>query len=299
MTFPPDAERMSAELRDELARNDARRKVIDPRTMPLRFHHLKAMGRSAAHAFEAFQGDGDETLATRLGAGAHAILLGKSVRLFDKPARNGKGGKAPRSGEQWDTFCRENPGATILIRSEWDTAMRVASAIRSNPEAESWLTSPGAVYETSIQWAQGGRARQSTPDIRCPVRITEVKTTRSAAPDQFKWDVKRFCYHAQLVDQRNAALAKFGTAPRELCIIAVEKKRPFVVQTYRLTERDIEQGERIMRFWFEQYMNAERSNYWGGYAAGTLDLDLPSDDDDPGEIAFGDDETDEDDEDLA
>lgn len=283
-------EQMTAELRDELARNEARRKLVDPRTMPLRFHHLKAAGRSAAHAFEAFQGDGDETLATRLGTGAHSLLLGKPVALFDKPAKNGKGGKAPRQGEQWDAFRAENPGSTILIRSEYDTAVRVATAIRSNPEAAEWLSAPGVCYEQSIQWSQGGRARQSTPDIRCPCRVTEVKTTKCAAPDRFKWDVKRYAYHAQLVDQRNAALAKFGVAPQELCIIAVEKKRPFVVQTYRLTPGDIEQGEKLLRFWFEQYMNAERSDSWGGYAVGTLDLDLPGDDDEPSGIVFSDDD---------
>ena len=172
-----------------------------------------------------------------------------------------------------------------MSRKEHDEAIRIVTAIRNNPEAREWLEAPGVSYERTIEWTQSGRARRSTPDLRCPYRITEVKTTRSAAPSQFRWDVKRFCYHAQLVDQRNAAAA-CNRRPEELCIIAVEKTRPYVVQTYRLTPRDIELGEQILGAWFNAFRVAEDSDAWGGYADGTIDLDVPDDDDD-GEIVFG------------
>lgn len=292
MTLPPEALALSAELRDELLRNEPRRKLIDPRTVPLRFHHLKAIGSCPAKCFESFQTDGEDTLAKRLGSGTHATLLGQPTAVFDMPAKKGKG-RAPRNGEQWEEFKAKHSGSTILSRKEQDEAIRMVTAIRNNPEAAKWLTAPGVVYEQTIRWSQSGRARQSTPDIRCPVRVTEVKTTRSAAPHQFRWDVKRFCYHAQLVDQRNAVFAQTGVMPSELCIIAVEKTRPYVVQTYRLTPRDIELGEQILGSWFEAYRVAEDSNSWDGYAYGTLDLEVPDDSDD-GDIVFGADEPDDD-----
>ena len=283
---------LTAELRDELARNDYRARRVDPRTKPLRFHNLKAMGRSAAHCYESFQSDGaGDSLAQRLGSGTHAMLLGQPVAVFDMPAKKGKG-RAPRNGEQWEQFRADNVGKVILSRKEHDEAIRMVTAIRNNPEAARWMTAPGVVYEQTIRWSQAGRARQSTPDIRCPVRIVEVKTTRSAAPHQFRWDVKRFCYHAQLVDQRNAAIAAGLPAPAELCIIAVEKTRPYVVQTYRLTPRDIELGEQTLGSWFAAYQVAEASDAWDGYAYGTLDLEVPDDSDD-GEIVFGADDSDE------
>jgi hypothetical protein len=64
-----------------------------------------------------------------------------------------------------------------------------------------------------------------------------------------------------------------------------------VVQTYRLTPRDIELGEKILGAWLNAFLVAEQSNAWGGYADGTIDLDLPDDDDD-GEIVFGEPEDD-------
>lgn len=292
---------MSVLLRDELARNEYRRKLVDPRTVPLRFHNLKAIGRSAAHCFESFQATGDSTLAQRLGSGVHAILMGQPVKVWNQPSEASLKRRekaklagaplppitaAPRSGKEWDKFERDNPSCTILTQTEFDESVRMATAIRNNPEAQAWLDAPGVAYEQTILWSQGGIDRRSTPDLRCPRRITEVKTTRSAAPGQFRWDVKRFCYHAQLVDQRNAARAKFGAAPDELCIIAVEKTRPYVTQTYRLTPRDIELGEQILGAWFNAYRVALDSDAWGGYADGTIDLDVPDDSDD-GEITFG------------
>ena len=295
---------LTAALRDELARNDYRVRRVDPRTKPLRFHNLKAMGRSAAHCYESFQNETDDSLALRLGSGVHALLTGQRVETWDQPSEASikrrekaklKGlplppiTPAPRNGAEWDKFEAAHPGAVILNKAERLEAIRMVTAIRNNPEAERWLTAPGVVYEQTIRWSQAGRSRQSTPDIRCPVRIVEVKTTRSAAPHQFRWDVKRFCYHAQLVDQRNAALAAGLPAPVELCIIAVEKTRPYVVQTYRLTPRDIELGEQILGSWFAAYQVAEASDAWDGYAYGTLDLEVP-DDSDNGEIVFGSDE---------
>lgn len=301
----PQVERMSAELRDELARNEARRKLVDPRLVPLRFHHLKAMGRSAAHCFESFQSDRESTLAMRLGTGGHALLLGQPVALWEQPSeasvkRQAKARAsgaplppltpAPRSGKDWDKFAAEHRDETILIRSEYDAAVRMATAILNNREASAWLSESSALYESTILWSRAGRSRRSTPDVRSPLRVTEIKTTKCAAPERFKWDIRNYAYHAQLVDQMDAAEAMTGVRPKEACIIAVEKTPPFVVQTYRLTERDIDQGARLLRFWFEQYMNAEQSNSWGGYAAGTLDVDLP-DDSEP-DLVFSDDDDD-------
>lgn len=287
MTWPTDALRLSAELRDELARSEARRKRVDPRTVPLRFHHLKAMGRSAAHCYESFQGDGEQTLAMRLGSGAHALLLGTPVALWDQPAKNGKGGKAPRSGEAWASFSAQHQGKTILNRKEYDQAMRIVAAIHNSREACEILSEDGAQLEQTILWEQNKRTRRSTPDIRAPRRVTELKVTRDASPGAFRWDVKRRCYHAQLVDQRNAARAT-GDDPLELCIIAVESTAPHVVQVYRLTPRDVELGEQILGSWLAAYQVAEDSNAWDGYAYGILDLEVPDDSDD--EIVVPDDD---------
>lgn len=278
---------MSAELAAELASNAPRILRVEPRREPLRFHNLKAMGRSGKHCFESFQYNGESTLSMRLGAGGHALLFGQPVAVFDRPAKKGKG-KAPRNGEQWETFKAENPGKLILNRKEYDKAEQIATAILSHRDAHDLLFAPGSIHERTILWTQAGRDRRSTPDCRRPGHVVELKTTRCAKPEQFRWDVRKMCYHAQLVDQAKAIEAETGKRPDEMFIVAVENTKPWVVQTYRLTPRDLELGERLLCAWFELYRVAEESNAWCGYAEGTIDLDLPDDDD--FEISFGDDE---------
>jgi len=278
---------MTGDLAAMLAGNDATR--VDPRTQPVRFHHLKAMGRSAAHCYESFQADGESTLSRRLGSGAHALAFGQPVALWDRPAKKGKG-KAPRSGAEYEEFKAEHAGAVILNRKEYDRAMRIATALGNHPHASSLLFRSTAVHERTILWSQNGRDRRSTPDCWCPdsLYVAELKTTRCAAPDLFRFDVKRMAYHAQLADQMDAIEFETGRRPREAYIIAVETVAPFVVQTFRLTDADIDQGARIVRLWFESFRVAEDANAWGGYSDTTIDLDL-SDGDDL-ELTFADDE---------
>lgn len=291
MDYDADTETMSAELADELASNDRDARRVDPRTQLLRFHHLKAIGRSAAHCYEAFQRDGEESLSKRLGSGTHALLFGQKVALWDEPAKSGKGKakRDPRS-DVWLGFQAKNPGAVILNRKEWNEAHRMADAIRANEVAARILFLPGVAVEQTILWKQGEIRRRSTPDVLGPGAsyVAELKTTRCASPSVFKFDARRMAYHAQLMDQCAAAEASTGRKPRDAYIVAVENKRPYVVQTFRLTPRDMDQGERLLRSWFEAYCVAASANAWGGYSQTIADLDLP--DDQELEFTYADDE---------
>lgn len=275
-----DALRMSAELRDELARNDAPRiKRVDPRDVPLRFHTLKAAGRSGAHAFESVQFDHDDSLAKRIGAGTHALLFGQSVAVFDVPSKKGKG-RAPRNGKAWAAFKAQHAGAVILSRKEHDTATRIATNIRNHAKASELLFGPGVSHEETIMWTHNGRDRRSTPDCRLGSEyLVELKTTRCAQPERFCRDAMFMGYHAQLADQSDAIEALTGRRPERVFIVAVENVRPHVVQVLQLTARALDRGRRMVRLWFEQYMQFERSNVWPGYCEATLEFDVPDDDD--------------------
>ena len=280
---------MTAQLAADLARGDAAARLVDPRSQPVRFHHLKAMGRSAAHCFESFQADGESTLARRIGAGAHALAFGQRVAVWDQPAKKGIG-KAKRSGAAWTAFEAEHAGQVILNRKEHERALRIATSLTNHDEASRLLFGAGAVHEQTIFWSQLGRSRRSTPDCRGPGYVAELKTTRCASPEMFRHDVRRMAYHAQVADQRRAIEDDTGELPSDAFIIAVETAPPFVVQTFRITPRDIEHGERVVRLWLESFIAAELAGVWSGYCESTVDLDLgdPDDldlifaDDDPG-----------------
>lgn len=268
-----------------------RRKLVDPRTLPARFHHLRAAGQSGAHCLHAFQGESDDSLAKRIGSGVHALMFKPdTVAIWDQPSaasvkralKAESAGEtpppltaAPRSGKDWADFVRRHPGATILTATERSGATRIVDAIRSHAIAERLLFGPGMVYETPIIWSDSGRARQSTPDARGPSHNVELKTTRCAAPWRFVRDAANMAYHAQLADQRAAiAYERGGNAPRENYIVAVESAPPYVVQVYELTATTLELGDKLRRIWLERLMIFEATNLWGGYSPGIEPLEI-------------------------
>jgi hypothetical protein len=98
---------MSAELRDELARNDVRR-LVDPRGVPVRFSHLKAMDRSPAHYVHAVQHEREESLSMRLGSATHALVFGTPrVVVFRGGMFNGK---------QYNVQMPLDPGPTVRLQ---------------------------------------------------------------------------------------------------------------------------------------------------------------------------------------
>lgn len=252
-----------------------RRKVVDPRTLPARFHHLRAAGLSGAHCLHAFQGDSDDSLAKRLGSGAHAITFEKPFEVWRQPAKKNPKKVAPRSGDVWKAFQAEHAGKPILTVAEYDHAMRIVEAIRNHPVASRLLFGSGMIHERSIIWSEHGRARRSTPDARGTSHLVELKTTRCAAPWRFRRDAKNMAYHAQLADQRAAiAHEQNGRAPREAFIVAVENVAPYVVQVYEAKPRDLELGDKLRMIWAERLAIFEATNLWGGYSPGIEPLDI-------------------------
>ncbi|MGE5801721.1 MAG: PD-(D/E)XK nuclease-like domain-containing protein [Gemmatimonadota bacterium] len=262
-------------------------RIIDPRTLPARFHNLRAAGLSGAHALLSFQGDSPDSLARRLGTGTHAMLTGKPWVPWNQPSkasvdRRAKvmkevraGAKkplppltiAPRSGEEWKAFCVANQGKAILTQSEADKARRMVDAIMLHPIANRLLTGD-VIFERSIVWSQNGRARQSTPDARRAdgEHNTEIKTTRSAHPIWFLRDAEKYCYHGQLADQAAAIKHETGHAPRHSYIIAVESAPPHIVQVFEALPATLDKGAQLCEIWLDKLQVFEATGMWGGYS---------------------------------
>jgi hypothetical protein len=259
------------------------RRIVDPRTLPARFHHLKAAGVSGAHALLSFQEGSLDSLARRLGSGAHAILLGKPWVPYDQPSKASlkrretaqKKGlplppitKAPRSGDDWKEFVANNPGKVIMTPAELAKASAIADAIKAHPIASRLLFTGDVIMERSIVWAQNGRARQSTPDARRAdgSHNAEVKTTRSAHPLWFLRDAAKYAYHAQLADQAAAIEYETGKAPEHSYIIAVESAPPHLVQVFEAVPMTLEKGEQLCSIWLDKLQVFEATGQWGGYS---------------------------------
>ncbi len=274
---------LTGELAEMLAANDEIERpplAADTRDLPVRNSHLKQMGRSAAHCRYSMLHDWEPTLAMRIGTGAHSLILGGPKLVV-------YGGKV-RRGKDWDAFKLANADAIILSSSEVRRAESIAAAVRADEVASRVLFASGMVYEHTILWEQFGRSRRCTPDAMNKSIIVDVKTTRDASLERFKWDAIRMGYHVQLADYAAAFEHKNGHPPRDVYIVAVENVAPYGCSTWRLTPGALDKGGRMARGWLEQLIACEASGEWPGYAPSVVDFDVPIDETD---LIFDDDES--------
>ncbi len=261
---------LSGELAAEIDANTATRPIIDPRTVPVRFSNLKHMARSALHYWDAVQLGREDTLAMRLGRGAHAMVLGEPVVKWVGKTRQGKA---------WEMFKARHADKEILNAKEWSTSEGIANAIRRHPIAAPLLFD-GAILEDTIAWNWLGRKCTSRPDSRRGGEaVTDLKTTQCADPERFRYDAIRRAYHAQLAFYGLAVKDLTGKEPDDLFACAVESKRPYAVTVLRLTDEARTQGEKLCRAWFERLLVCESSDHWAAYTDAIVTLDAQGDGD--------------------
>lgn len=241
--------------------------LIDPTKVPVRFTRLKAFSESAAHYLLACQDDFEETIATRIGSGAHASLFeNRQVVCF--PGR--------RQGKAWERFEKHyrELGAVILNEDEYLTTIGMVAAIRNHPRAMQLLFD-GTTREKTIVWSNAGRACASTPDARTRTIMTELKSARTTEPRAFARDALRRHYHAQLGFYSDAAEASDGYRPDEEFIVAVENVRPHNVVVMRLPDETRLAATKLLRSWWERLHLAEATSTYGGYVEADIELQLP------------------------
>jgi hypothetical protein len=222
------------------------------------------MGRSPAHYLHQLHNPMEPTAAMQIGTAIHAAVLGGAAPIIYPGAS--------RRGKAWDEFKLVNEGRLILNETEADTVARVVGAIVENPNAMIVLKGE---REKMVKWNHGDRACQSTPDVHSPgSHITDLKTCKSAKPNDFLWQAKKLCYHSQLAFYDAAV----GGVPDHY-IVAAETSPPYPVVVYRIARSTIEMGAALWRSWFERLRVCEDSNDWPGYSRLIEDLEFPQEGD--------------------
>lgn len=238
-------------------------------TMPVRFNHLRAYGRSAAHGLHARTEEASQTYAMQRGTAVHAILFG-TRKVIGYPG-------AVRRGKEWEAFAADRPDHEILTMAEYDKANRMADAVRQCDAAQPWLN---GVFEETLRFKWNGLDCRATPDVRGPDYLTELKTSATADPVRFGWHALRMHYHAQMWFQNIACEEKI----RRHMIVCVESAAPYPVTVFEFTPRALDVGARLLMLWAERLKQSEQSRQWPPYSTAIVPIDV---DDEP-EIDFGD-----------
>lgn len=238
---------------------------------PIHYSRLKLMAESPAHYRAGSQGT---TYSQESGSAVHALVLGtQEVVTWDKVSENGN--QCPRRGKDYDAFAAKHPGALILMPAEYAEAKAKAAAVLAHPLAVRVLK---GTREKEIEWSFGGRPCAGRPDVFGPDYVTELKATKSSNPRRFRKQARWMGYCGQLVWYGDGLMQAGLCAPEAYYIVAVEQAAPYVVTVFRLTARDVDNGRRDYRGWFEQVLVCEQADEWPGYCEAIVELGAYDDD---------------------
>lgn len=244
-------------------------------TLPVRFSHLKAYGRSAMHGHAARTAEEkDPTRDMQRGTAVHALLF-NTRKVIGYPG-------ATRRGKEYDKFVEDHPETEILTASEYDKAQRMAEAVRACELAKPYLD---GVTEKTLLFEWMGMPCRATPDVRGTDFVTELKTSSSSDPARFIWHARRMAYHAQVKFQEYGCNAK-GIKVRDHWIVCVESEFPHPVTVFHVEPESLLEGEQLLTLWGERMKACESAQQFPPYVQTTVPLVWPKDD----ELIFGDEE---------
>lgn len=200
-----------------------------------------------------------------LGDMVHTMVL--EHNLFDerfafKPDinRRSKAGKAA-----YHEFEIISANKTIITDALYEKAWIMAHNVIDHPEAKDFIE--GGLIEKSIYWIDEDTEIlcKARPDIWFDNVIVDLKTTKCAAMNKFKWSVIDFGYHVQAAMMLDGIKANGLKVPESYMFITVEKKRPFLVTVYFLSDEKIQEGRLIYKRQLEVYALCKATDTWSGY----------------------------------
>ena len=130
------------------------------------------------------------------------------------------------------------------------------------------------ITEQTILFDWMGLKCRATPDVRGPDYLTELKTASTADPMRFPWQALRMHYHAQMLMQQ---IACKDTLVPDCYVVCVESAEPYPVMVYRIDEKALEAGYKLLVLWAESLKNCEKSRAFPPYAQCIMPIDLPDD----------------------
>jgi hypothetical protein len=245
-------------------------------TVPgVRFSHLKKLRTSELHYRHAVSEDESEsTPSTSLGTAAHAAIFEPELFEAEYVVCD-----LNRNSNDWKAFKAEHDPEKILKSVEREAALRIAEAVRSNPQAAEILGLPGQ-SEQVLTWIdpETGIQRKARLDWVTPPDVgvlADLKTAADIGEMAFGRAAGKFCYHGQAVDYTGGLYVETGAEYRPTLIV-VENKPPFDVGVLDVIGAEFDAGLRLVRDLHDRLAKAMASGSWPGQYPQRSKLNLPS-----------------------
>ncbi len=244
------------------------------------FSSLKEIARSPLHYRHRLENKKDSGPMT-LGRAAHVATL--EPHRFEQQhavwAERTEGGNArPRRGKDFDAFAAAMGGKEILLPDQWDEAIAISEAVRSDPRAMRYLSEGAA--EVSLVWNDEetkrpckGRIDWET-EIDGEACVVGLKTARDIRMREFGNACARLGYHLQWAIYRDAYELITGRAPRMVEIV-VESSPPYDIAVFTIPTEVLELGREQYKKLLETLAKCEGAAEWPGSMPGEQVLQLP------------------------
>jgi hypothetical protein len=230
--------------------------------------------QSPAHCKQYMDEGRPETTALFFGKATDCYLLEPS--LFAKQYVVGP--DVRRNTNVWKEFEATVPeGVEILKPDDMDAIISICNRIQ---ESKAMRLLQGGHSQVVCIWedAKTGLLCKSRMDylIADIPLITDLKTTRSAKPDEFAKDVFNMGYFQQAAFYTDGyMLASSTTSEPSFSWFAVEKKPPYVVSAFECGAKTLEVGRMAYRKALDVYAKCLKNNRWPSYQDKITILEMP------------------------
>lgn len=243
------------------------------------------VSKTPAHYFARYLAPDREpnqpTPAMELGTLSHTAILEPhlSADWLPMPKFDGRtnAGKAALA-----EFLETNAGRKCVPAGDYETVSRMRDAVHNHPGAAYLLNADGRrIVEGTAHFTEpeSGAACKVRPDLltlpESDLWNVDLKTTEDASPAEFNRSVAKFGYHRQAPFYLDGVAYATGERPRQFAFIAVEKRPPYGVAVYYLSEATLEYGREEYLRQLRVYAECRRLNQWPGYPVGLQELTLP------------------------
>lgn len=231
--------------------------------------------QTPAHCKQYIEEGRPETGALFFGAAADCYILEPS--LFAK--KYAVGPDARRNSKIWKEFEASVEDGVICLKP---------------PEMADIISIANKVNESgAIRLIQGGQSQvvciwqEPLTGLTCKARwdywqeqipmITDMKTTRSAAPDSFAKDIFKFGYYMQAAFYCDGY--KFATGDDTdpcFAFFAAEKTPPFVCAAYELGDKSLLAGQMSYQKAIKRYAKCLETDEWPAYSEKITLIEMPS-----------------------
>lgn len=185
--------------------------------------------------------------------------------------------------EQYAQFLLENENKGILSQEDYETILNMLNAVNCNKYAKALLkgTKEQSLYYVDDLTNIPCKVR---PDCRTEIQdrvvIVDLKSCKSAAPEDFMRDVVKFAYDLQVAMYKIGVSKTLGIPLDKIdfVFIAVEKKSPHLIGIYEANEDIFNRGESLYRKYLGTLKQCLETNDWysyNGFTHAPMTLGLP------------------------